>query len=90
MTGVVPKKVATVAHEVEDSGDVVIFDQKGNRLLLLNQIGAAVWLLLDGARSVQEIARMITETLPADPAKVETDVQAFVDSLASHGVIELQ
>jgi hypothetical protein len=57
---------------------------------LLNQIGAAVWLLLDGARSVQEIARMITETLPADPAKVETDVQAFVDSLASHGVIELQ
>jgi hypothetical protein len=86
----IPNKVATVAHEVEDSGDVVIFDDKGNRLLLLNDIGAAVWLLLDGERSVHEIARVITETLPADPAKVETDVQAFIDSLAAHGVIELR
>jgi hypothetical protein len=86
----IPNKVATVAHEVEDSGDVVIFDEKGNRLLLLNDIGAAVWLLLDGERSVHAIARVITETLPADPAKVETDVQAFIDSLAAHGVIELR
>ena len=90
MTDKIPTPVATVAHEVEDSGDVVVFDQKGNRLLLLNEIGAAVWLLLDGSRSVSEIARLITETLPADPAAVETDVQAFVESLASHGVIELR
>jgi hypothetical protein len=86
----IPVRLASIAHEVQDSGDVVIFDQKGNRLLLLNDVGAAVWLLLDGLRGPQEIARMITETLPADPAAVEADVRNFLHTLVSHGVIELR
>ncbi len=86
----IPIPVARVAHEVQDGGDVVLFDAKGNRLLLLNDVGAAVWLLLDGARSVAEIARLVTESLPADSVRVQRDVQAFVDELVSHGVVELR
>ena len=88
MSQSIPTRVASVAHEVEDSGDVVVFDQKGNRLLLLNDVGAAVWLLIDGQRSVRDIARVIVETLSADAAAVEADVQAFVDNLVSAGVVE--
>jgi hypothetical protein len=90
MSDAIPVRIASVAHEVQETGDVVIFDQKGNRLLLLNDVGAAVWLLVDGARGAREIARLITETLPADPVQVEGDVQAFLQTLVSHGVIELR
>jgi hypothetical protein len=72
---------------------VVVFDEQGNRLLMLNQIGAAVWLLIDGARDTDAISALILETLPSDaPAaeQVGRDVQAFVASLLEHGVIELR
>lgn len=84
----IPTRVANVAHEVQETGDVVVFDAAGNQLLLLNDVGAAVWLLLDGVRTPSEIARVITETLPAEPAQVERDVQQFLDTLATHGVIQ--
>jgi len=86
----IPARIADVAHEVQETGDVVVFDAAGNRLLLLNDVGAAVWLLVDGVRTPGEIARVILETLPADPAQVERDVQQFLDTLAGHGVIELR
>jgi Coenzyme PQQ synthesis protein D (PqqD) len=86
----IPVRIASIAHEVQDTGDVVIFDEKGNRLLLLNDVGAAVWLLLDGQRGPDEIARVIMETVPADRATVEADVRSFLLTLVSHGVIELR
>jgi hypothetical protein len=86
----IPTRIANVAHEVQETGDVFVFDQAGNQLLQLNGIGAAVWDLIDGARTPAEIARVILETLPADPAQVERDVQQFLDTLAGHGVIELR
>ena len=85
----IPTRIANIAHEVHETGDVVVFDAAGNQLLLLNDVGAAVWLLVDGVRSPPEIARLICETLPADPAQVERDVLQFLDTLAGHGVIEM-
>ena len=85
----VARRAASIVHEVGEDGDVVVFDGRGNRLLLLNDVGAAVWLLLDGRRSVGDIARVITETLPGDPAVVERDVEAFLDTLVEHAVIEM-
>jgi hypothetical protein len=84
----IPARIASVAHEVQETGDVVVFDEKGNRLLLLNDVGAAVWLLIDGQRSVRDIAAVIAETLPADAATVELDVRSFVESLLAAGVVE--
>jgi hypothetical protein len=89
-TAKIPMRVADVAHEVQETGDVVVFDAAGNQLLLLNDVGAAVWLLIDGARTPAEIARVIIETLPADPAQVERDVQRFLATLEGHGVVELR
>jgi hypothetical protein len=83
-------RCASIAHEVQETGDVVVFDERGNRLLLLNDVGAAVWLLLDGERRASEIAQVITETLPADPGDVRRDVDAFLDTLREHGVIEVR
>lgn len=84
---------AKLAHEVDETGEVVVFDETGNRLLMLNQIGAAVWLLIDGQRTGRDIAAMIVENLGGERVelgRVEHDVQAFVGSLIEHGVVELE
>jgi hypothetical protein len=84
---------AKLAHEVDETGEVVVFDETGNRLLMLNQVGAAVWLLIDGERTGRDIAAMIVETLPGESVemgRVEHDVQAFVGTLIEHGVVELR
>jgi hypothetical protein len=73
---------------VSETGEVVLFDERGERLLLLNDVGAAVWLLVNGARTVREITQIILETLPADRSRVEGDVACFLDTLAGHGLIE--
>lgn len=83
---------AKLAHEVDETGEVVVFDESGNRLLMLNQIGAAVWLLIDGERTGHDIAALIVENLGGERVeigRVEHDVQAFVGSLIEHGVVEL-
>jgi len=86
---------AKLAHEVDETGEVVVFDETGNRLLMLNQVGAAVWLLIDGERTGSEIAALIVETMGSERGervelgRVEQDVQAFVGTLVEHGVVEL-
>jgi exopolysaccharide biosynthesis protein len=83
---------AKLAHEVDETGEVVVFDETGNRLLMLNQVGAAVWLLIDGQRTGRDIAALIVENLGGERmalGQVEDDVQAFVGSLVEHGVVEL-
>lgn len=88
-----PVRRAMLAHEVDETGEVVVFDAEGNRLLMLNQIGAAVWLLIDGERTTDDIAKLIVETMavqPGEEPRVTGDVDAFVESLLQHGVIELR
>jgi hypothetical protein len=89
VTTAIPKKRPALTHEVNETGEVVLFDEAGQRLLLLNDVGAAVWLLLDGVRSVEDIARVITETLPADLPRVQSDVITFLESLRDHGLVDL-
>jgi hypothetical protein len=84
-----PVRRASLAHEVEETGDVVVFDERGNRLLMLNAVGAAVWLLIGGERTVAEITSVLLETLSEDRARVEADVMQFVQSLHAQGVLDL-
>jgi len=84
---------AKLAHEVDETGEVVVFDEGGNRLLMLNQVGAAVWLLINGERTGNEIAAVIVETLPGEQVpidRVEQDVRVFGSTLVEHGVVELR
>ena len=89
MSDKIPVRVASIAHEVQDSGDVVMFDEKGNRLLLLNDVGAAVWLLMDGQRGRRRSPRHHRDAA-CRLARVEADVRTFLQTLVSHGVIELR
>lgn len=86
----VPVKGAALTHEVEGDGELVVFDQAGNQLLVLNEVGAAVWLLIDGQRTVHEIAGLIVQTLPAPLDDVVRDVGEFLKGLRDDGLVELR
>jgi hypothetical protein len=83
----VPARMDVVTHEVSGTEETVLYDDQGHRLLVLNDVGAAVWYLVDGRRSVGEIVQTVVEALPAERGRVERDVMQFLEALRSHGLV---
>lgn len=69
-----------VSYELPGTHEVALFDEQGSELVLLNEVGAAVWELLDGRRTVQDIVDFIVEVRQAEAERldVQRDVQAFL------------
>lgn len=82
----IPSRCAGQVHELEDSG-TVIYDRDGRQLLVLNDIGAAVWYLIDGRRSVEDIVGVMMTSLDADEPRVIRDVETFLDELGRSGLV---
>ena len=66
-----------------------MFDDERSELLVLNGTAAAIWYLVDGARSLAEIAAFIRAELPDAPADTEAAVRAFVDDMLARGALEI-
>jgi hypothetical protein len=80
-------RVWRVAHELPETDETVLFDEKENELLVLSATGAAVWHLLDGQRTLGQIARFIASSAPLAPADVEGEVIDFALVLGARGAI---
>lgn len=63
------------------AGEVVILNAEGSRILGLNGTGGRVWELIDGARSVAEIAALVAGENARPVDSVVADVLAFARSL---------
>lgn len=55
-----------------------------------NPVGAAVWKLMDGRRSIKEIASRIKNNFENTPEVAEEEIAAFVDMLAKNGFAGLE
>ena len=86
----VPQRKDTLTHEVTDTDEVVIYDCIGPQLLVLNDIAAGVWLLIDGARSIDDITAEILNHVEAECATVTRDVIAFLGQLEQRELIVWQ
>jgi hypothetical protein len=71
-------------------GEGVVLRQEAREVLVVNGVGARVLELLDGRRSVAEVAAVLREERDAPPEAIERDVGAFVDELLAAGVVEMQ
>jgi hypothetical protein len=71
-------------------GETVVLDGDAGRLVGLNGVGGHAWELIDGARTVDEIARMIAGRYGAPPDRVAADVVAFIDRLHEARLVELR
>ncbi len=83
----VPRRKNTLTHEVTDTDEVVIYDGNTPTLLVLNDIAAGVWLMIDGKRSIGDITAEILSHLEAEPETVAHDVAAFLGQLEQRKLI---
>ena len=86
----VPRRKNTLTHEVTETDEVVIYDGHAPQLLVLNDIAAGVWLMIDGKRSIDEITAEILNHFEAERATVTRDVLTFLDQLEQRKLIAWQ
>jgi hypothetical protein len=83
----VPRRKNTLTHEVTDTDEVVIYDGNTPQLLVLNDMAAGVWLMIDGQRSVGDITAEILSHVEAERETVARDVIAFLSQLEERKLI---
>lgn len=59
-----------------------------NGVITFNDVGAAVFSLLDGTRTVDEIAGKIADDYQVDVAMVKADVEKLIEKMRNHNLIE--
>lgn len=85
----VPRLLSQLTHDLPEEGQLVVYDDKGEKLVVLNDMGAAIYLLIDGRSSIDQIAGFIQKTLPQKSGSDCTgEVDAFLSELATEGIIE--
>jgi pyrroloquinoline quinone biosynthesis protein D len=71
-----------------DSGDECLFrDPDGERIHVLNGTAREIYLLCDGSRSTDEVAREIAARYEVDAAVAQADVAELVDALVRLGIL---
>ncbi len=70
--------------------DTVVLDPTGTRLRGLNGTGARVWEMLDGQRTLRQIAEMLAAEFQAPVNQVENEITAFVSLLAQKQLITVK
>jgi len=76
-----PTRHPRLASRVVD-GEAVLVDPDRNVVRMLNTVGSRIWELADGTRTVDEIARTLTEEFEVEVQEARQSVVQFVDELA--------
>ena len=74
-----------IGRVMEDEAVVVLADQ--GRVKVLNEVGARIWALADGSRTVHEIISTLSGEYAADRQAIEQDALAFLETLAAQGAL---
>ena len=77
----IPTRTSRPVHEVEERGDTILYDREGSVLVVLNDIAAGIWPLIDGTRTVADLASAVVAHIAADKERVEADIRTFLDEL---------
>ena len=68
---------------------VVVLPDKGE-VKVLNEVGARIWALADGSRTVRDIIAALCAEFEAPPAVVEADALKFLAELQQKGLITVR
>ena len=78
-----------VATRIVDGEALIVLADSG-QVNVLNPVGTRMWELMDGTRSVQQIADAICDEFDVARDEAERDLETFVQELIDAGAIELQ
>ena len=68
---------------------VVVLPGRGE-VKVLNEVGARIWDLIDGAHSARDIAAVVCAEYDVTPAVAEADTLSFLADLQLKGLITIQ
>ena len=83
----IPKKNPKTAWRTI-AGEGVILSLDTKVLRGLNAVGARVWELIDGHRSIEAISREIAREFEVEPSRAVADAETFVRDLLARGLVE--
>jgi hypothetical protein len=82
-----PHPSAKARGRLLDREAVIVLPDRGE-VKVLNEVGARIWALADGSRSVREIAAAIASSYDVSPAEAEADTVVFLQELREKALIE--
>jgi hypothetical protein len=82
----IPCRVSSVTSRALD-GEAVLVHAEQKKVTVLNGVGARVWELTDGHRSIAAIARVIASEYEVSLVKAEADALAFCQDLTRRGLL---
>jgi len=82
-----PRPTAQARGRILDQEAVIVLPAKGE-VKVLNEVGAHIWALADGSRSVHEIAVAVAERYDVSLAQAEVDTAEFLSTLREKALIE--
>jgi pyrroloquinoline quinone biosynthesis protein D len=83
-----PRRADRAISQDFADGTIAVLDPTGERVLMLNPTGAAVWALCDGTRTVDDIAVFVhAHTSGAALDQVRGDVESLLGELARAGLL---
>jgi hypothetical protein len=85
-----PSSAPTRAHDVafrEIDGEMILVSGSRACSHSLNPVGGFVWSLIDGQRTVEEIATGVAERFGITPESALEDVRAFIDEISREGLV---
>lgn len=84
----VPEPVSGVVGRVVDDEAVLVLPEKGE-VKVLNEVGARIWALSDGVRTIRQIAQLICEEYEVELEIAQADTMHFLRDLEDRGAIQL-
>lgn len=86
MLDAIPRRTPSVASRSLD-GEAVLVHPGHGKVTVLNGVGARVWELIDGKRSISQIAGMIADEYEVSAVKAESDALGFCQDLSGRGLL---
>jgi hypothetical protein len=73
--------------EAHTSDQLVLLDQKSGKFLTLSEVGSYVWGLIDGARTIGDIAYSVSLEFDVENEQALVDLIQFAEQLVDAGLV---
>lgn len=78
----------SVIGRIVDQEAVLVLPEQG-QVKVLNPVGARIWTMIDGIRTIREIADLICQEYEVDPSQAEEDAIQFISDLHQRNVLTI-
>jgi hypothetical protein len=85
----IPKKGSNILARVT-AGEAVLALPTQGQIKVLNAVGTRVWELIDGQRTIDELARLVCLEYAVESRRALDDTLAFISDLAGMRIVTLQ